>query len=280
MARFRTFLGGLFFIYAGLFCAESRALTLPGGTLPIENLLLNPVGFLTPEVANAASKAFGIIFDHRPLEPASPLGTHLGLDFGLEADLVQFSPELGTVLQGVGIPITLPPVFPNPRMINLHKGLGDSIDIGGSYFSYTGYLFWAVELKVVLSNPEEGLVWAVRLSRTSVSIPIGTLDYVITTATFAINTVTYTPELVVSRRVGIAEPYMGVGYQYATGTVGVTFSSFAVPGLEPVSGSGGSFLALVGVSLKAPVIGLRLTLEGTYSMAGYNALGTKIGFSF
>ena len=52
--------------------------------------------------------------------------------------------------------------------------------------------------------------------------------------------------------------------------------------MSSVSGSGGSPFAFTGISMKVPESGLslRITLEGTYSVDGFNALSTKIGFAF
>lgn len=267
------------FVLVFLHASGAYAFTLP--TLPIESVLNNLTGFLSGPVADAAVKTLGLTFDHRPLEPATPLGTQLGLDLGIEVDVIQLSPELSHALTAAGFDISLPPLLPSARLINLHKGLSDSVDIGGSYLNYTGYQIWALEMKVVLSRPEEGLTWALRLGYTSVHFPVGSTTLFGTTVNLNIDTVTWTPQLLVSKRLEFADPYLGIGFQYATGSLNVSQSGdFVIPGISSVKGAGGSPMAFIGVSLKVPNVALRLTLEGTYSTAGFNALGTKLGLSF
>ena len=254
-----------------------HAVSLPSLNGALDNIF----GLAEHNVMNAVIPLVGITFDHRPLEPASPLGTSLGLDLGVEVDLVQVPSHVKDTLATQGINVGSVPVLPNLREINLHKGLGKSVDIGGSVLSYQGYLIWAAEIKVVLFNPEEGLCWALRMSRTSVHIPIGSTNVQGVDIDVNVDVTTYTPELVISKKLDYFEPYFGGGYQYVTGGLNISNSAgITVPGLDSINGSGGSPLLFIGLSMKAPVVGLRITLEGTYSTGGFNALGTKVGFSF
>jgi hypothetical protein len=259
---------------------RSQSLYADSG-LGLDAIFGNIPNFLTPSLANAVAETFGLVFDHRPYEPATPLGTKMGVDVGLDVTLVQVPKTLTNALKDAGFNIVMPPILPNIREINLHKGVSERVDLGGSVFFLRGYSIWAVEMKVVLFQPEEGPTWAVRLSRTSVSIPVGTTDVGPSSVAVTLNTVTWTPELLISKQMEFADPYIGIGYQYATSTIDAQIvSGPALPGVQPVSGSGGGFLSFLGLSLKIPNFGLRLTLEGAYSLSGYNSLGTKIGLSF
>lgn len=273
-----TIQGGLICLFL-LFTPRAEALSLP--SLPLDSVLNNLTGFLSKSVANAGVKTLGLVFDHRPLEPATPLGTKLGLDLGVEVDVVQLSPELSTALADAGFNITLPPILPSARMLNVHKGLSDSMDVGASYLNLNNYVIWGLDLKIVLYRPEEGITWAVRLGYTSVHFPVGSTEILGTTIKLNMDTTTWTPQLLISKRLEFADPYLGVGYQYVTGSLNVTQTGdFTIPGIDSVKGSGGSPMAFLGVSLRIPNIALRITVEGTYSTAGYNALGTKVGLSF
>lgn len=250
-------------------------------SIPLDGALSNISAFLSTEVASVVVKVFGLVFDHRSYEPATPLGTKIGLDLGVEVDLVQIPSDLTSNLSNQGINMGTIPVLPSLKELNFHKGMSDSVDFGGSILSFQGYFVWALELKIALSVPEEGPSWAIRLSRNSTHIPVGNTSVLGTDLGVAVDTVTWTPELVMSKKLDFADPYLAVGYQYATGAINVTSSAGTLPGgLNSISGSGGGFLALIGLSLKPPNVGLRLTLEGAYSSAGFNSLGTKVGFSF
>lgn len=258
-------------------------------TLPLDGILSNALGFLTGNTGPFIIGT-GLIFNHRPYEPATPLGTWLGLDLGIEADVITIPPSLSDTFSQMGVNVTLPPVFPSARMLNVHKGIADFIDVGGTVFTYQGYLIWGADLKVVVFNPEEGLTWAVRLCYNRTYLPIGDAQISVPnpmggTIPVPINVnlgvSTWTPQIVVSRKLEFADPYILVGYAYVDGTVNIgNNSGIAITNAASSAATGGSFFSSVGLSLRMPVIGFRLTLEGTYDASGYNSLGTKIGFNF
>jgi hypothetical protein len=144
--------------------------------------------------------------------------------------------------------------------------------IGGSYLV-------GGDLKICLSHPEEGVTWAIRTSYNVNHLQIEGVT---------IHTTTISPQLVVSKQLNFADPYVGTGFQYATGYVNAAFNlpALASPGptlstihlQEKGIGFGAVFFG--GLSLKVPNVGFRLTLEGAYSSAQVSYLGTKIGFSF
>jgi hypothetical protein len=251
---------------------------LPG----LEGALSDVTSLLNEQFAKPFVTTFGLVFDHRAYEPATPLGTKIGVDLGVEVTLVQLPTSMRDSFAAQGLDFSSLTFLPSAKILNFHKGWTDSVDLGTSIFWFQQYRIWSVEMKVVVFNPEEGLTWAVRLSRTALSIPIGSIDFFGQSASFGIATTTWTPQLVVSRKLNFADPYIAVGYQYATGGINIEGADEIrqILGIEPVSATGGGMIAVLGLSLTPPNVGLRLTLEGAYSTAGFNSLGTKIGFSF
>ncbi|MGK5085807.1 hypothetical protein WDW37_21165, partial [Bdellovibrionota bacterium FG-1] len=104
-------------------------------------------------------------------------------------------------------------------------------------------------------------------------------------------TKTFSPQLLVSRQMEFADPYLGIAYSYATGVAdadivgiinsvtGVGTETIPLPSLHK-TGSAQGAMAFGGISLKLPRSGARMTLEFSYSTAGTNTLGTKIGMAF
>lgn len=273
-----------FMLWVGL-GGEERAFGI--STDPLSGALSELQRFMASDVVREVVTTFGMVLDHRPLEPATPLGTHIGLDFGIEIDLVQIPSSFGSTLSAQGIDIPSIPVLPSLRELNLHKGLNDTMDFGFSLLSYRGYTVWALEMKVAVFTPEEGPTWAIRLSRTAVNFPIGSATVMDSNLAISLSTVTWTPQLVVSRKLDFSDPYIGIGYQYVTGDVNVSGNlnvpdvpGVVIPDVGSKGSTGGGGVAFIGLSLRPPNIGLRLTLEGGYSTAGYNYIGSKVGFSF
>jgi hypothetical protein len=283
----------LLLLHLVLFCVwggSREAYAQSAGTLPLSGILSNALGFLNGNT-KPLIVGMGLIFNHRAYEPATPLGTWLGLDVGLEVDVVQLPPSLSDTFTQMGVSVTLPPVFPSARMLNVHKGVGDFMDIGGSIFTYQGYLIWGADMKVILANPEEGLTWALRLAYNNTYIPIGDTSISVPNpmggadipVAIGLNfkVTTWTPTLIVSRKLMFADPYLLIGYTYVDGTANIVNNTgIEINNASSSSAAGGSFFSSLGLSLRIPVVGFRITLEGTYDASGYNSLGTKIGFNF
>jgi hypothetical protein len=249
--------------------------------IPLSDLLNGNGNFLDPGVVKALSMTLGVVMNHRPYEPATPLGTHPGVDFGIDVGLMQVPPMLGDSLAAKGFDVPMPPVLPSASMLNVHKGLTDSIDIGGSILTFKGFLVWSIDAKWVFLSSEEGLTWALRVGRTSVHIPVGSKTILNTDISLSLDTVTVTPELVVSKKLEFADPYAGIGVRFVSGAVNIANTAgIDIPGLKSASATGTSPFGFMGLSLRVPLIGFRLTLEGSYSPDGFNSLGTKIGFNF
>lgn len=266
-----------------VFAAPGR--TAWAQAFPLQSLL-SATGFLD-QLAGPVITGMGLALDFRSYEPATPLGTKLGFDVGLaSAALVQVTPGMNAALAqftGSALPV---PVLPNAAVLVLHKGLGERFDVGltvlpplpflGSV-GLSGIWWWGMSTKWAFWMPEEGPTLALRTSFTQAYLP-----FTSGSTTVTINPQVITQVLLMSRKLEYVDPYVGVGYQYAYGSLGLLIDNPApVPDVSvPFSGNGAGFLALGGVSLRIPYIALRLTLEGSYSSAGANSLGTKVSFSF
>jgi hypothetical protein len=221
-------------------------------------------------------KTVGIYGDHRPYEPATPLGIHAGVDISVEATLVKLPDDL-LALQGNSSSATAVPL-PSLKL-HLHKGLGEFVDIGGSMIMLSGSHIYGADLKVVIAQPAEGPTWALRLCYASTSLALTGISFDTLSVSGNISTSTLTPQILISRELDFADPYLGIGYEYVQGSASVTPPA-PIPTQQLGSATASSFMAFTGVSIRIPRTGVRLTLEGSYSSAGMDTLGTKIGFSF
>jgi hypothetical protein len=203
---------------------------------------------------------------HRAFEPATPLGKMLGLDVGVEVSLMKVTDDLASALKEVGAELPIA-VLPIPRL-HLHKGLGDRAEVGFSAVKYQNYRIYGGDFKLAVAMPDEGPTWAIRLNYTDAQ-----MEWV--------RSRTWTPEVLVSRKLDFADPYLGMGYSFVTGRVDYTLTFEGVPlYTKRYDGSGSAFTAFTGVQFKAPGIGLRLVLEGSYNAAGAHGLGVNAGFGF
>ncbi len=222
----------------------------------------DPSDLISDSLANSAARAMGLVADHRPFEPATTLQPPVGLDLSVEMTLIKVPEDFIQELEDLGMAETeLETALPVPKL-NVHKGLGTRAEVGFSYISYQGYKIAGGDFKVNISKPTEGPAWALR--------------FIYNTATMGfLSTKSYTTQLLISRPLDFAEPYLGVGYQHATAEISVEL----VPGAPPATatGKGGGFMSFLGVGLKIPMLGVRLTLEGAYSQPGAHSLGLKVG---
>jgi hypothetical protein len=238
--------------------------------LPDPSVLSNPDALGLGGLPNEAIKTVGIAFDNRAYQPATPLGTS-GVDLSVEATAVRVPDSFKAALVQAGFgDASQIPILPSPKL-SLHKGLSDRTDIGGSLIALRDYMVVGGDIKVTLNDPElEGPTFALRLSYNYAK-----LGFVIAH--------TYSPQILMSRKMEFADPYIGLGYQYARGSVQYNFET-SIPGvvvpLGPFAGAGGGAVAFLGVGLRPPHIGLKLTIEGSYSTIQAHALGLKFGFSF
>jgi hypothetical protein len=234
------------------------------------------------DISNAIIKTVGIYGGHRPYESATPLGSK-GWDFGIEVTLVRIPDDFNNVLaeyaQG-GAGTSLVPALPVAK-IQLRKGFGDSVNVGGSYIGYQTNMVIGGDFQVTMDTPEEGLSWALRLNYTYTSISFVTARSI-------------APEIVFSRKLEFADPYFGGGVQYIWGAINMILNVSAGEGIQlppgvsapsiqiplNTTGSGVDGYAFSGVSMRVPNLGLKVTLEGSFNFSGADTIGGKVGFEF
>jgi hypothetical protein len=246
---------------------------------------------ITPKL-QAVSAAFisnvGIGMNARSFEPATTLGTSLGFDIGMDVVLSKVSPKLQsslTDLLGSSINTESLPFLPSLRF-HLNKGLSENVEIGFTYLPGIGGLKYiggtsnlGAELKIVLFRPVEGPVWAFRLG-------YDTNEFVLKYSPFRINvkTTTITPQLLLSMPFDWANPYMGTGFQFVQGSI---TGNLVIPEVSPdplqITSNDGTASALYffgGITMKVPLIGFKVALEGGYYPNGMNYIGSRVGFEF
>lgn len=234
-------------------------------------------GALPQGVADEAIRMVGIYTAHRPYTGATPITRYNGVDFNIEATLVKIGPGLVNALRDAGATSLAPdaaPALPVAKL-NLRKGIGPNSDIGLSGLVLYGQTIVGGDIRWLVSEPEEGLNWAIRLGYTYADIP--TYAYVRSCNTIA-------PEVVVSRPLEFAEPYVGVGGRYMWGTVDIPFEG--APPLVPdfnitKKGKASDLYVFTGVyfHIIGPQ-GLRLGVEGAWDLSGYHTIGTVFGVGF
>ena len=231
-------------------------------------------GLLPSNVADAAIKTFGIAFVHRPYDGATSLFQTNSLDFKIEVTMIKIGDALNNALvaNGMSTNTTANTIALPIAKIHLRKAFSPNFDAGVSAIYYSGQHAIGTDLKIVLSNPEEGITTAIRLGYSYATAPFLYLK----------SLSVISPEFVMSRKLSFAEPYLGVGGRYITGTVEVPFKIDPLPAFSlEKAGSGITAYAYTGVNFQIlGATGFRLGMEGTYDISGFSSLGTVFGIGF
>ena len=126
----------------------------------------------------------------------------------------------------------------------------------------------------MISEPEEGPAFAFRLGYTYINTP----------AAFVRHTSVLAPELVTSKRLMFAEPYLGVGTRLIRGTLDIPFQVAYSPVTLPDVVRDGSAIdayAFTGIYFRIlGATGLRMGIEGSFDLSGYHTIGTVFGLGF
>lgn len=269
--------------------------TLPTATIP------DISAYVDQSNTDTFIQTIGFGMDHRPYEPATPMGP--SFDIGIEATLVGPPNNLGRAINNIGSaassdsassPSTSSPIpFIPSAKVHLRRGFDENFDTGFSalYIPTSiplvgglvgGTFLLGGDIKYTYFYPEEGITWAFRTSYNFVNLAVANSGYLLSIKTF-----TLSPQIIASKKMGFAEPYMGAGYQYTYGTILATVPPPPIellPGVAvaPVSlsvdGSGSGVFFFGGLSLVS-IIRFRITIEGAFNPAGENYIGTKIGFT-
>jgi hypothetical protein len=262
---------------AGLFCIASNADAASIGGLPFD---IDVNSLVSDDVVKALVNLIGFSLQHRPYEPATPLGTAVGLDISVEATMIKIPDGFFQTMASSGFPLGTTPIPSLPMAkLHLHKGFGDVFDLGGSALYLLGNKVLGADAKFVFLQGEEGPTYAFRFCYTYTDLSVSGIN---------ISTKTLSPQILMSRQMEFADPYLGVAFEYALGDLdGAAPTSVTAnlpPGITipPVHKSASAFggMAFGGVSLKIPRSGLRITLEGSYNTAGTSSMGLKTGFTF
>ena len=239
----------------------------------LSSLGIDANSLVSSDVVKALVTFVGFGTQHRPYEPATPLGLVAGVDLSLEVTLFKVPDSLLDSMSSMGSPASASlRSLPIPKL-HFHKGLGDLLDIGSSLFYVQGNWLVGADAKFVLSRPEEGPTFAFRFCFSYSDLNFSSIQA---------STKTFSPQLLLSRQMAFADPYLGIAFEYARGDVKTTVSPVAGTSIEiaPPAASDIGGYAFGGVSLRIPRSGMRMTLEGSYNTAGTSTMGTKLGFTF
>ncbi|MCC7441073.1 MAG: hypothetical protein IT285_05550 [Bdellovibrionales bacterium] len=235
--------------------------------LPIDPSNFDPDSALPSDLKEVLALTVGVTADHRAQAGADALNdVGIGVELGIQVSLVKTPPDLGPTLAKYDIGGGDLPFLPMAKA-TVAKGFGKRVDIGLSLLAYSGKVIAGGDFKLLLWNAEEGPAVAFRLAYTSASF-----DPVFTD--------TWTPQLVVSRRLAFADPYLGLGVNHVLGRI--VFKVDGPTGPATIEGTTevSTFLAFIGVGFRLGPTGLKLGIEGTYSSADMSSLTTKIGMQF
>jgi hypothetical protein len=274
----------MFFRVLFLFCAWITASTAHAALINPSSLS-NPLNLLEDDVVGPLLTSVGFAVDNKAYEPATPLGTSIGLDVGVIATAVNIPQSFNQALAQAGAPSSDTDIhfLPVPEL-SIHKGLTSFFDVGASGVWYQTYRVIGADAKLVVYQPDEGPTWALRLNYAASDFLFSA-----TGVSVEMKTQTIKPELVVSKALDFADPYLDFGYQYTRGTMSVTVDPNAfdpsIPIVLPVESEAASthasaFVAGIGLAMRVPALGLRLTLDAEYQTQGANSLGVKVGFCF
>lgn len=250
-----------------------QLLLLPATAQAISISIPSIDDLISPTLQSEAIRAAGVLAAHRPYQPATPLGTSLGLDTMLEVTLIQLPESLFTELANAGLNANLPLTTLPMAKLHTHKGLTSNIDGGFSYIAFLKYSIYGGDAKWAFYVPEEGPTWALRLCYTQ-----SNLDYLRTKA--------WSPQLLVSRKLNFADAYLGLEYTWITGRIVGSQTQEVAPGV-PVTVSidirdikATSSSAFLGLGLRIPGIGVKISMEGAYSFVKAHSLGLQLGTSW
>lgn len=238
--------------------------------------ILDPslLGAAIPQnVADESIRMVGNYAAHRPFQGATPISRYNTLDLNLEVSLVKIGPGLIRALQSANATSLTSTDYRSIPLfkINARKSLNERTDLGVSGISYAGQLVVGGDIRFLLVDAEEGPALGLRIGYNYINLPA--VAYVRSHNTIQ-------PELVVSRPLDFAEPYLGLGARYMWGTLTFPLDS-PIPATITKKGTAFDAYAFTGVyfHLIGPQ-GLRMGIEGSYHGSGYHTLGTCFGIGF
>jgi hypothetical protein len=235
--------------------------------------LASPASIVDPMV-----RTFGFSEDHRAYDPATPNGNKF--DLGLEVTLLKFPSSIASLL-GFNFP------FLAAAKLHVRRGITERVDIGVSGLYLPPFAFLQNISIFNLGGDIKGIVWlqpegptvAIRVSYSYFSLSYPMFGVAPFTSILDTYTHTITPQILMSKKMGIVDPYVGVGYQIVLGGVASTTSlGTTVLAYLPFSSSAGGVLSFIGIKMDFKI--MTLVLEGEYGQNDTPALGMKLGFNF
>jgi hypothetical protein len=229
------------------------AASLLATALPAAASDLSNIGSLTQDQFRLLSEDLGTAFSYKGVTPATTLGPW-GFDLGLELSYTDVKNSDVFGLAGAGSTDSL--FVPK---LHVYKGLGGGFDLGGFVAAAPDVegTLWGVDLRYAfvedtLTTP----AFAMRLSGTR------------TTDLPSLRVYTYGADLMVSKRLTLATPYIGAGMVRVE-------SSVSAPGLSDVTFNEGRIFG--GVNVNLAVINLAFEAE---RMGDNTTLSAKLGWRF
>jgi hypothetical protein len=224
------------------------------------------------DVADEAIRMVGNFTAHRAYQGATPISRYNSFDLNIEATLVKIGPGIIKALQSAGATSLTTTDYKSLPIIklNLRKSLNEKADLGFSGIGYVGQLILGGDVRFILHEPEEGPTWGMRISYNYANLPA---------VTYVRSQNTIQTEVVASRPLDFAEPYIGLGGRYMWGTMDVPLESPPISATK--TGSAFDLYAFTGVyfHIIGPQ-GLRMGVEGSYNLSSYHTLGTVFGLGF
>ena len=207
--------------------------------------------------------------DYKAMMPATPLGPVIGLDVGLNVNVVRSTSLFADAMKRAGVQKPVPAYLPFP-MFNLHKGLPWNFDIGMSYVAYQGNSELGGDLKWALVKGKMASKGVIVAARTSYS----------RTHLFFMRTSSTKFELLASAKVNyFFDPYIGAGMQFLSGDLDVPVGGVkGIPAGISRHYSGSAPYVFIGVPLSLGFI--KLTFEESYSFFRLNTYAGKISLYF
>jgi hypothetical protein len=252
---------------------ESRA----QGMFDLSIINFNDLGGSIPQtVADEGIKMLGIYTSHRPYSGATPITEYNTFDLNLEASLIKLGPGFFEALRAAGSSAVSEDTAALPLFkLNIRKGISPKADMGISGIWYQGQYVVGGDFRFLLYQPEEGLNLGLRLGYTYADLPA--VAYV-----RSLNTLN--PELVLSRPLDFAEPYIGIGARYMWGMF--DFPLDDVPPLlvnRRIQKKGSAYNGYLFTGVYFHIIGpqgFRMGVEGAYDFSSYHSLGFVFGLGF
>lgn len=244
------------------------AISAPLSAQAYQNYSPGDLSGLSQDNVDEMVKTAAIGSGHRAMEPASNQGLIFGLDVGIEVTAISISDNFkAAIAAATQQPASqVPSLVPLPKL-NVNKGLPFGIDFGFSYVTYQSiFTDWGFDvqwnfLKGGGAKPD----LAARISYGHSHL-------------YFFDSHVLNIDALVSKKLVLIEPYLGLGTQIWSGTLDVSGASSGLPSDVSASPSGTTGHFFVGTPIKLTF--LHLTGELDYSFTGVVTYGGKISLSF